>query len=208
MAAPDKSEQTGSGSSSGPATDRQNNPVVDPTANVLNLVGAAIDRVNDLREAAVERQDNMRELEFDSLRREAHIRATYEEKLRQAETERINAIRAVDVAAVAQAQQQAEVRATALAAQVAASAEAMRSQVAAAAQAAATSLGAALEPVQKDIADLRRNMYEQQGQKSQVVETRAQGSQNGMWIGIAISGVVLLISIIGIAITLELALGK
>ena len=33
-------------------------------------------------------------------------------------------------------------------------------------------LSAALEPIRKDIADLRRAQYEAQGQKTQVVETR------------------------------------
>ena len=44
--------------------------------------------------------------------------------------------------------------------------------MAAAATAASTALSAALEPIQKDIADLRRAQYEAQGQKTQVVETR------------------------------------
>ncbi len=148
--------------SKGPATDRFNSPVVDPTQNVLDLVAAAIKRQDDLRAAE---SMHVREL--------ALLRAEYQEELRAAETARIDAIRAVDVAAVQQAATAAETRATALAAQVAASAEAMRSQVAAAASAAATSLAAALEPVQKDIADLRRAQYEAQGQKTQTVENRS-----------------------------------
>jgi hypothetical protein len=48
------------------------------------------------------------------------------------------------------------IQATTLVAQVAASAETLRTQVAAAATAATTALAAALEPIQKDIADLRR----------------------------------------------------
>lgn len=37
--------------SQGPSTDAANNPVVDPTKNVLDLVGAAIQRQDDLRAA-------------------------------------------------------------------------------------------------------------------------------------------------------------
>jgi hypothetical protein len=52
-------------------------------------------------------------------------------------------------------------------------AETLRTQVAAAATAATVALAAALEPIQKDIADLRRAQYEQAGSKAQVVDTRA-----------------------------------
>jgi len=45
--------------------------------------------------------------------------------------------------------------------------------VQAAATAATVALAAALEPIIKDIADLRRAQYEAQGQKTQVIEARA-----------------------------------
>lgn len=173
------------GGSEGPATDVHNEPVIDPTKNVLQLV-----------EAAIRRQDDLRKLEARGLRREAEMRAKYEDRLSQAESARIDAIRRVDVEAVQQASAVAETRATALATQVAASAEAMRNQVAAAATAAATSLAAALVPLQEAIADLRRAQYEQQGQKAQVTETRSKGANNGLWIGIAIAGVFGLLSFV------------
>jgi cobalamin biosynthesis Mg chelatase CobN len=162
-----------SGGSEGPSTDRYNDPVIDPTKNVLQLVEAAMKRVDDLSTAMVRRQDDLREAASRHSSEMAALRAEYQAELRQAETERINAIRAVDVAAVQQASSVQETRATALAAQVAASAEAMRNQVQAAATAAATSLAAALEPVQKDIADLRRAQYEAQGVKAQTTDARA-----------------------------------
>jgi len=87
------------------------------------------------------------------------LRSMYEEKLRIAESDRIDAIRAVDVGAAA-----------ILANQVSASAEALRAQVEATRVTTAQSLAAALEPIQKDIADLRRVQYEQQGQKSAGIE--------------------------------------
>jgi hypothetical protein len=148
-------------SSSGPSVDRYGVPVADPTANVLGLVNAAI-----------RRQDDLRGLEAQHLRELANLRAHYDERLREAETARINAIRAVDVGAVNRAAEVSATQAQTLASQVTVSAETLRTQVAAAATAASTALSAALEPIQKDIADLRRAQYEAQGQKTQVVETR------------------------------------
>jgi hypothetical protein len=142
-----------------PSVDRYG--ALDPTRNVLDLVTAAI-----------KRQDDLRELESRHLRELANLRADYDQKLRGAETARIDAIRAVDVAAVNRAAEESATQAQALATQVAVSAETLRTQVAATATAASTALAAALEPIRKDIADLRRAQYEAQGQKTQVVETR------------------------------------
>jgi hypothetical protein len=145
----------------GLGVDARGDPVVDPTKNVLDLVSAAIKRQDDLRDA-----------ESRHVREIAGLRAEYMAELRAAESARIDAIRRVDVEAV---QRAAEVQAnqqTILANQVSAAAEAMRTQVSAAATAAATALGAALEPIIKDIADLRRAQYEAQGVKAQSGDTR------------------------------------
>jgi hypothetical protein len=136
-------------------------PANEPTKNVIDLVAAAI-----------QRQDDLRDLESRHLRELADLRAHYDQRLREAETARIDAIRAVDVGAVNRAAEVSATQAQTLATQVAVSAETLRTQVAAAATAASTALSAALEPIQKDIADLRRAQYEAQGQKTQVVETR------------------------------------
>lgn len=144
-----------------PSVGRCGAPVADPTKNVHDLVTAAI-----------QRQDDLRDLESKHLRELADLRAHYDQRLRAAETARIDAIRAVDVGAVNRAAEVSATQAQTLATQVAVSAETLRTQVAAAATAASTALAAALEPIQKDIADLRRAQYEAQGQKTQVVETR------------------------------------
>jgi hypothetical protein len=136
-------------------------PVADPTKNVLDLVHAAIKRQDDLRALA-----------------EKHVKETlelhqiYTEKLREAETNRIDAIRAVDVGAVNRAAEVSAQQATTLAAQVVISAETLRTQVAAAASASTVALSAALEPIQKDIQDLRKAQYEAQGGKTQTSDTR------------------------------------
>jgi hypothetical protein len=79
---------------------------------------------------------------------------------------------------------------------VATSAEALRNQVAAAASAQTVALAAALEPIIKDIADLRRAQYEAQGQKAQVVEARAGTGAVAGYIFGAIATVVAIASLI------------
>jgi len=165
------------GSSSGPGVDRTGQPVQDPTPNVLDLVQAAIARQDDLREMQARYASQIGDMREVHAQYVTELRSNYEGQLREAnsrseeridakdqqlrvgETARIDAIRAVDVGAAA-----------ILANQVAASAEALRGQVEAARQQTATALAAALEPIQKDIQDLRRAQYEAQGQKTQVVE--------------------------------------
>lgn len=145
----------------GAPVDSQGRAAQDPTRNVLDLVDAAITR-----------QDDLRAMEAAHIRDLLTIRAEHFKDLRLAETARIDAIRAVDVGNVAAAATVSATQATTLAAQVATSADTLRTQVAAAAQAATVALAAALDPIQKDIADLRRAQYEQQGQKAQVIEGR------------------------------------
>lgn len=191
------------GGSIGPSTDRHNDPVIDPTKNVLDLV-----------ESAILRQDNLREFserhlhDIINLRAEiARLRDSHSKELREAEAKRIDAIRAVDVGAVASAANVQATQATTLAAQVATSAETLRNQVAAAATAQTVALAAALEPIIKDIADLRRAQYEAQGQKTQVVEHQASGASSGMWIGIAIASIFGIISTVSAVVAIILASG-
>ena len=156
-------------------------PVIDPTENVIALVRAESKRLDSMRELVAAHAAEM-----------ASQAAHYEHELRKAETERINAIRAVDVGAVNRAAEVSATQATTLAAQVATSAETLRTQVAAAAVAATTALAAALEPIQKDIAELRRAQYEGVGAKTQVGESRL---NVGAIIG-ALGGIVAVIALI------------
>lgn len=170
----------------GLGVDSQGGPVVDPTQNVLDLVNAAVARLNDLRDTD---KDHYKEI--------ATLRAEYDEKLRQKEAERIDAIRAVDVSNV---QRAADVVAT--------QAETLRKQVTDTATAFAVSLSAALQPILKDIADLRQVQYETAGGKAQTVETREVHTARTPWFGIAIASVIglvgLLLSATAIIITLYL----
>jgi hypothetical protein len=148
----------------GPGVDASGQAVIDPTKNVLDLVTAE-----------TRRQDDLREMDGKHVRDVMSMRATYDEKLRLAESARIDAIRAVDVGAVAAAAQSAESRATTLATQVATQADAVR-----------VGLAAALEPIQRDIADLRRVQYEAAGGKE---TSKERGASLGVWVGLAIAGV-------------------
>src|SRR4249920_263327 len=65
---------TESAGNQGPATDRRNEPVVDPTKNVLQLV-----------EAAIQRQDDLREAEAKHLRDILDLRAEFAREIREAE---------------------------------------------------------------------------------------------------------------------------
>lgn len=152
----------------------------DPTENVMALVEAAVSRLDDLRAADRRYAD----LQAKHLQTVAELRANHAADLRETETARIDAIRAVDVGAV---QRAAEV--------AAAQAEALRNQVAAAATATAAALAAALDPIQKSIDDLRRAQYEAQGVKAQTVDQR--GGQ-GLAIAAVGLGITLLLALVGL----------
>jgi hypothetical protein len=129
---------------------RKSKEVIDPTKNVLDLVAAE-----------TKRQDDLRGVEGAHIRELMGRDQLLAERMRVIETARLDAIRAVDQGQIQRAAEVSAQQATTLAAQTTNLAEAFR-----------VSLAAALEPMQKDIADLRRVQYEQAGQKAQVVETR------------------------------------
>jgi len=134
--------------SSGLPVDLNGLPARDPTKNVLDLVEAAIRRQDDLR-AATEKQtriqfeaaEKINDLRYKQtqelatalatkLADEAKLRADFSERLAIAEAKRIDAIRAVDVNAVAVSSQRTTEQATALQTQTTQSAEVLRNQVA------------------------------------------------------------------------------
>jgi hypothetical protein len=139
------------GGSAGPSTDRYNDPVIDPTKNVLDLVAADAKRQDDLRALDSSWRDK-----FNARDRE------HAKEIRQAESARIDAIRAVDVENVRQRAVEAEQRASTLANTVAATATAFDAK-----------LVTELDPLKKDIADLRRAQYEALGGKAQGLDTRS-----------------------------------
>jgi hypothetical protein len=209
----------------GPGVDAYGQPVIDPTQNVLDLVKAAMQRQDDLREMQSQYTGRIGEMREVHARDVSELRAAYDgqlreaarrseerldskdQQLRAAETARIDAIRAVDVGAVNRAAEVSATQAATLATQVATSAEALRGQVEAARQQTATALAAALEPIQKDIQDLRRAQYEAQGQKTQVVETRDTRSEQRLNNGQLLTIVSVILVAAGIIVTILLATG-
>ena len=168
----------------------------DPSKNVLDLVEAAVKRLDDLsmanarwtealRVIEVKRIDDkvfmaeshseaMRNAEAKRVAEEVKLYASFHDKLFEAERDRINAIRAVDVGAVAVAAERSQQQATVLANQVAASAETLRSLVAATASAnaaattaAATQFADRLASTEKALTDrigaLEKAQYENKG---------------------------------------------
>jgi flagellar biosynthesis chaperone FliJ len=182
----------------GPAVDAQGRAVIDPTANVIANLEAAVRRLDDLRDLNNKRIDDA----LVHAKETATLRASYDEKLREAETKRIDAIRAVDVGAVNRAAEVSAAQALTLATQVATSAETLRAQVATTAEANRVALATALNPVLESIADLRRIQYEQQGQKTATVETKE--DRRGSWnTGANISAVFIGISAIVTALIIK-----
>jgi hypothetical protein len=182
----------------GPGIDARGRDVVDPTKNVLDLVQAEARRQDDLRVA----EAKLRDSQIQHSREVAQIRADYQREIRESEADRLDAIRAVDVQAVATSAAEQEARATALAARVESTAEALRAQVAATTQAARTESAALLDPIQKRIDDLTRAQYEAQGQKTQVVETRASSGNAVSFAALGLTFVFLVISLVSLAVTL------
>ena len=152
---------------------------VDPTENVKALVEAAMARQDDLREMQAVFLRELQDAEIRRLDEKADLRAMHSEQMRRAETERLDAIRSVDVSAVQRAAEVQAAQQQALAAQVTTTADAFRA-----------SLSAALAPIQTSIEDLRRAQYEAQGQKTQVIETR-EGSRVSLGLLIGLGGLVL-----------------
>jgi hypothetical protein len=181
----------------GPGVDAQGRAVIDPTQNVLDLVDAAIKRLDDVADSAFRRQDDLREVEAQHIREILNIRAEYDRELREAESNRIDAIRAVDVGAVNRAAEVAATQATVLAAQLSATAEAAR-----------TNLVASLEPVQKDIQDLRKAQYEIAGAKANVGEVRADKAGVSQAQALLISAGVGLLALGGFVLSLINSMGK
>lgn len=156
---------------SGLPVDDSGGPTVDPTKNVLDLVAAAVLRLDDLRVAESRRQDELLSQRMSHTDAIQTLTNQFNDKLRDAEAKRIDAIRAVDVNAVAVASARAAEQATVLANQVQVSADALRVLVASSAQTLAAQQATALAEITKRIAELERSKYEGAG-RSTVADPR------------------------------------
>ena len=134
-------------------------PIIDPTENVKDLVKEVVIRMDALREA----DRRLVEAEMKRVNEQAVLRAFYAEKLEIAEAKRIDAIRAVDVNAVAIANQRATDQAAVLAAQVQASAETLRVQLQQTAAIFKQQLDQTTQQLSDRISSVERSQYEGKG---------------------------------------------
>jgi uncharacterized protein YnzC (UPF0291/DUF896 family) len=114
--------QDGTPPKPGQTVDIKGNQAIDPTKNVLDLVLAAVKRIDDILDLTVKRQDDLRlaqaaleDLRYSSIKENSALRADYEDKLRKAEANRLDAIRIVDTNNVSVASERANATAAALA---------------------------------------------------------------------------------------------
>jgi hypothetical protein len=98
--------------------DRYGGATVDPTKNVLDLVTAAVKRIDDLRDLETKRIDERVSREKEHTREIMALRAEHAKDLRDAEAKRIDAIREVDVQAGSARDERATNQASVLANQV------------------------------------------------------------------------------------------
>jgi len=168
----------------GVGVDGKGDAVVDPTENVKALSEAAAKRQDDLRLLqtqaliyrieAVEklistRDEHIKELMAMSDKRldeVSKLRAEYNERLAVAEAKRIDAIRAVDVNAVAVASTRATDQAQVLATQVSQSAEALRALVATTAATVAASQQQLSSTLSARLTTLEQAGYQQAGKQT------------------------------------------
>ena len=139
---------------------------IDPTANVLALVDAAVTRINDIHDISLRRMDDLRVSETAHMKELMALQSEFNDKLREAEAKRIDAIRAVDVNAVSVANERATQQATVLANQVAASAEALRALVAATAATQAQQLAQLTSQLTDRLSSLEKSSYQGQGKNA------------------------------------------
>lgn len=140
-----------------------------------------------LFDAEIRRQDDLRSLESHWRDLHAAMSARHVEQMSRKEAERLDSIRQVDAATV---QRTADLHA--------AQALALAKQLVDTAAAADMKLAAALDPMKARLDDLTRAQYESVGQKTQVVETQQAGANTGLLIGLALTGIGLLLSFLGL----------
>jgi hypothetical protein len=173
LASPSLAQTGTTDSVAGKGVDARGGPVIDPTENVKALSEAANKRQDDLRDASERLQSALREaqerlnhLRYDHLKELQALRADYDSRLLIAEAKRIDAIRAVDVSAVAVASTRANDQALVLATQVSQSAEALRNLVATTASTAATSLQQVVNALSTRLTALEQAGYQAAGKQT------------------------------------------
>jgi hypothetical protein len=163
-------------------------PLIDPTANVLALVGHAMQRQDGLREAESRRLDELRLKQAECDKEIEVVRSQAQKDLSQAESKRIDASnlaesRRIDAvltemkAAVSLASEKAAAQAATLAQQVVASADALRVQVASTAVSTESLIRQTRESLEGRLSKVEQNQYQQGGASQQ----RSEGQLRSQW---------------------------
>lgn len=183
------------GTEPGPGVDVFGNPVIDPTANVLDKVKDAVRRLDDM--ADLERQHN-RDMEAQRQVYDAKLDVA-REKLALAESARLDAIHAADVAAADRQAVVAAAQQATLATQVETTAVTLRNQVEAQRITTSEGLTTAIAPLQTSIAELTRALYSGEG----AIAQQRSGRASSQWlIGAVLTGALVFVALIGLIVTL------
>jgi len=156
---------------SGMGVDAHGGPVIDPTKNVLDLVEAAVKRLDDmtiLRGQLVEEKILRLEREQALLVTMATLRAEHQKDLDTLEAKRLDAVRSVDQLAVKTEADRSAAAITALANAAATTAETLRSAVNTSATNLATQLTNTVNAITERIAALEKSSYTGQGKQAVV----------------------------------------
>lgn len=151
-----KSEQGGPGV----GVDIHGVPVIDPTRNVLDLVHAAITRIDDLNAMTVKltnEQNSRATDQYLALQREIELRAEHQIALDQLESKRIDAQRHGDQLAIKSESDRSALAITALASAASVTAETLRSAVNTSAANLALQLDRTVTAITGRIADLEKS---------------------------------------------------
>lgn len=147
--------------------------VVDPTANVLQLVEAAMQRQDDLRGESNRRQSDLDKQERRHRLELRDLESKYRDAQQAAESRRLDALLAAQNSAAALTATRAEATATALAERVDNSAKTLATSVEATAKAFQTAVDATAKAFSERISPLEQLRFEQGGRREQQTETRA-----------------------------------
>jgi hypothetical protein len=139
---------------------------VDPTANVLSLVEAAVKRLDDIANIREKYDDKVEDIraklriaEIIRIEETTKISLDYMEKLSEAEAKRIDSIRLVDVSNIAIANERAVQQAQVLAHELSESRETLRTLIISSSSTAAAQLETAVKALTSRILVLEQSAY-------------------------------------------------
>lgn len=150
----------------GIAVDSRGGAVIDPSQNVRELFEAGAIRQDDLRQLNDKRIDaeiRVLAMQLDGIEKRMMLRAEHAKEIRLLETERVDAIRRVDVLAGNTAADRALVAIQTLATQTTAERETLRNLVTTSASTLATQNAADLAGIREAISALQKTSYEGAG---------------------------------------------